>query len=278
MQGLSEPTTPPTVSRAHHRLMKDCEMIDSKNRIKGHLRIALISCSAGLLLACSAFTPDPGPASNEANYIVSGVVTREQQQAMTPDSVLSLLQAGNKRFVEGTLTQRDHSKKVRAAVDGQFPKAVVLSCIDSRVPVEDVFDRGIGDMFVARVAGNFVNSDILGSIEFGTKVAGAKLVVVMGHEQCGAVKGAIDGVELGNITPMLVNIQPAVDHFDSYEGEQSSQNEEFVHMVIEQNVRMTADRIRKESPILSDLENSGEIKIVGAVYNMGTGEVRILEL
>ena len=255
-------------------------MIDSKNRTTGQFRMALISCSIGLLSACSSSTPAPasGSAASEAGYLVSGVVSRDQQQAMTPDSVLSMLQAGNQRFVEGTLTQRDHSQQVRAAVAGQFPKAVVLSCIDSRVPVEDVFDRGIGDMFVARVAGNFVNPDILGSIEFGTKVAGAKLVVVMGHEQCGAVKGAIDGVELGNITPMLVNIKPAVDDFDSYEGEHSSQNEEFVHMVIEQNVRMTADRIRKESPILSDLENSGEIKIVGAVYNMGTGEVRILEL
>ena len=184
---------------------------------------------------------------------------------------------GNQRFVLGTLTSRDHSKQVRQAALGQYPKAVVLSCIDSRIPVEDVFDRGIGDVFVARVAGNFENTDILGSMEFGAKVAGSKLVLVLGHEHCGAVKGAIDNVELGNITPMLKNIRPAVEHFTDYEGDKSSENEEFVHMVAEQNVRLTIGDIREQSPILREMESEGEIMIVGGLYDMDTGLVTFIE-
>jgi carbonic anhydrase len=148
--------------------------------------------------------------------------------------------------------------------------------VDSRVPVEDVFDRGIGDVFVARVAGNFVNTDILGSMEFGCKASGAKLVVVLGHEHCGAVKGAIDNVELGNITPMLKNIRPAVDFFTDYEGEKSGSNKEFVHMVAERNVRMTLARIRENSPILKEMESQGQLKIVGALYDMDSGVVEFL--
>jgi carbonic anhydrase len=140
-----------------------------------------------------------------------------------------------------------------------------------------VFDRGIGDLFVARVAGNFENTDILGSMEFACKVSGSKLVFVLGHEHCGAVKGAIDGVELGNITPMLANIRPVVDHFTEYEGEKKSSNEEFVHMVAEQNVRATIDDIRTHSPILKQMETDGEITIAGGLYNMDTGEVIFLE-
>ncbi|QDT43662.1 Carbonic anhydrase 2 [Gimesia alba] len=174
--------------------------------------------------------------------LVNRVLTQEEQNALTPDQVLTLLKEGNQRFVDGTLTARDHSKQVREAALGQYPKAVILSCLDSRVPVEDVFDRGIGDIFVARVAGNFENTDILGSMEFACKVAGSKLVFVLGHESCGAVNGAIDGVELGNITAMLANIQPAVDHFKDYKGDRTSKNPEFVKMVTAQNVLGTIDR------------------------------------
>ena len=152
-----------------------------------------------------------------------------------------------------------------------------MSCLDARIPVEDVFDRGIGDVFVARVAGNFDNTDILGSMEFACKVSGSKLILVLGHEHCGAVKGAIDGVELGNITAMLANIRPAVDHFAEYKGEKTSKNEEFVHMVAEQNVRATIEDIRKNSPILQEMEAGGEIKIVGGLYEMNTGEVSFFE-
>lgn len=209
--------------------------------------------------------------------LVEAILTREERDKMTPDEVLELLKKGNDRFVNGTLTLRDHSEQVRRAVEGQHPKAIVLSCVDSRIPVEDVFDRGIGDIFVARVAGNFENTDILGSMEFSCKVAGAKLVLVLGHEHCGAVKGAVDNVVLGNLTPMLANIRPAVEHFSDYEGEKSSTNQEFVHMVAEQNVRLTVAGIRERSPALKDLEAQGKIKIVGAIYDMDTGVVSMVQ-
>lgn len=208
---------------------------------------------------------------------VETVLTREEQQKLTPAQVIEALQAGNQRFVSGDLTVRDHSAQVRATVGGQFPKAAILSCLDSRIPVEDVFDRGIGDVFVARVAGNFENTDILGSLEFATKVAGAKLILVLGHGHCGAVKAAIDGVELGNITPMLSNIKPAVGHFSDYTGDKSSKNEEFVEMVTEENVRMTMKDIRERSPIIKELEDAGSLKIVGGVYDMDTGRVNFIE-
>jgi carbonic anhydrase len=139
--------------------------------------------------------------------LIERVLTAEEQKKLSPDDVLQSLKEGNKRFASGTLTLRDHSKQIRDAVNGQFPKAIILSCIDSRVPVEDVFDKGIGDLFVARVAGNIVNEDILGSMEFSCKVAGAKLVLVIGHEYCGAIKGAIDNVKLGNLTTLLTKIR-----------------------------------------------------------------------
>lgn len=155
----------------------------------------------------------------------------------------------------------------------------MLSCVDSRVPVEDVFDRGIGDIFVARVAGNFVNEDILGSMEFACKVSGSKLILVMGHEHCGAVKAAIQGAELGNITGMLAKIRPSVDAVRArYRGEQAVDNEEFVHEVCERNVLDTIAAIRKRSPVLAELEEAGTIRIVGAVYDMDTGQVSFLDL
>ncbi|MCA9234469.1 MAG: carbonic anhydrase [Planctomycetales bacterium] len=223
--------------------------------------------------------PDGSPAAADANLAprAERVLTREERDQLTPDEVLDSLKQGNQRFVAGTLTSRDHSKQVRSAALGQFPKAVILSCLDSRIPVEDVFDRGIGDLFVARVAGNFANTDILGSMEFGCKVSGSKLILVLGHEHCGAISGAIDDVELGNITAMLANIRPAVDHFADYQGDKSSANEEFVHMVAEQNVRSTIAGIRKNSPILADMESNGQLKIVGGMYHMDTGTVTFFE-
>jgi carbonic anhydrase len=204
------------------------------------------------------------------------VLTRDEQQALSPDQVLSMLLDGNQRFVEGDVTERDHRAQVRAAADGQWPKAVVLSCLDSRIPVEDVFDCGIGDLFVARVAGNFVNVDILGSMEFACKVVGAKVVFVLGHEHCGAVKGAIDRVELGNLTAVLRAIAPAADLVGDELGERTSKNEPFVHRVAEENVRRTLRRIRSESPILRDLEAEGHIRVVGGMYDMDTGAVELL--
>lgn len=206
------------------------------------------------------------------------VLTMEDQTNLTPARVLELLEDGNKRFINGEVTLRNHKEQIRRSAANQFPKAIVLSCVDSRVPVEDVFDLGIGDIFVARVAGNFVNIDILGSMEFACKVSGAKLILVMGHEYCGAVKGAIDSVELGNITAMLEKIKPAVNSFSAYEGEMASSNAEFVHMVAQRNVELNVEKIRQESPILQAMEESGEIKIQGAMYDMETGQVKFMAL
>ena len=206
------------------------------------------------------------------------VLSAEEQAALTPYEVIELLREGNQRFVSNDLTLRDHSEMVRRSTDAQFPKAIVLSCVDSRVPVEDVFDRGIGDVFVARVAGNFVNEDILGSMEFACAVSGSKLILVMGHEHCGAVKAAIDGVEAGNMTAMLAKIRPAVDSARSnYDGDTSAANEEFVHEVCEQNVVDTMAAIRSRSSLLAELEEQGELRIVGAVYDMDTGIVSFLD-
>lgn len=207
--------------------------------------------------------------------LVEDVLTKEEQAALTPDMVIQSFKEGNERFMRNDLTARDHSEQVRKSTSAQFPKAIVLSCVDSRVPVEDVFDRGIGDIFVARVAGNFVNEDILGSMEFACKVSGSKLILVMGHEHCGAVKAAIDDVKLGNITPMLAKIRPAVETVE-YDGERTSGNKDFVHMVCESNVQNTIDQIREQSPILKEMEDNGEIKIIGAVYDMDNGKVSFL--
>ncbi|MGD1842436.1 MAG: carbonic anhydrase family protein [Thermonemataceae bacterium] len=208
--------------------------------------------------------------------LVEEVLTAEEQAALTPDEVVTLFKEGNKRFMSNDLTARDHSAQVRKSTNAQFPKAIVLSCVDSRVPVEDVFDRGIGDIFVARVAGNFVYEDILGSMEFACKVSGSKLILVMGHEHCGAVKAAIDDVKLGNITTMLTKIQPAVEMTTQIEGEKSSKNEALVHEVCVNNVKYNLEEIRKKSPILKEMEEKGEIQIVGAVYDMDAGEVTFM--
>ena len=204
------------------------------------------------------------------------VLTAEEQAALTPDLVIKSLKEGNKRFVTNDLTLRDHSAMVRNATAGQFPKAVILSCLDSRIPVEDLFDKGIGDLFVARVAGNFSNEDILGSMEFGCRVSGAKLILVMGHEGCGAIKAAIDDVKLGNITAVVARVRPAVNRSQDFEGDKTSKNAAFVEVVAKNNVVNTIETIRAQSPILKEMEDKGEIKIVGAYYNLHTGEVTFL--
>ena len=204
------------------------------------------------------------------------VLTADEQNALTPDAVIQALKDGNKRFMNNDLTARDHSAMVRMASKGQYPKAVILSCLDSRIPVEDVFDKGIGDMFVARVAGNFVNEDILGSMEFGCKVSGAKLILVLGHESCGAIKAAIDNVKLGNITAMLTKITPAVAKSKDFSGDKTSKDDAYVEYVAKNNVLNTIETIKAKSPILKEMVDKGEIKIVGAYYNLKTGEVVFL--
>ena len=204
-------------------------------------------------------------------------VTADEQKALTPDAVLEELMEGNKRYVAGELTDPNIQASVKVAASGQFPKAVILSCLDSRVPVEMVFDQGIGDIFVGRVAGNIENEDQLGSMEFATKAAGSKLVMVLGHEACGAVKGACDGVEMGNLTALLSKIKPAIDAVDGHEGNRNSKNSEFVAEVIEANVRQTVADIREKSEVLAEMEKNGEIKIVGALYSLQDGSVRLLD-
>lgn len=206
-------------------------------------------------------------------------VTAEEQKAMTPDAVLKDLMEGNKRFMAGELTDLNIKQNIEVTSKGQYPSAVILSCLDSRVPVENVFDQGIGDIFVGRVAGNVENVDMLGSFEFATKLAGSKLVMVLGHEACGAVKGACDHAKMGNLTALLEKIQPAVDAVkgDFPEDQQNSKNLDFVNKVVEENVRITVADIRKDSPILAELEKAGDIKIVGAIYSLHTGEVTVLD-
>lgn len=216
--------------------------------------------------------------SSKVTVVNHPVTGKQEQHLVTPDQVLQQFKAGNERFEKSEATLRTHSESIRkVATDGQYPKAMVLSCLDSRVPVEDVFDQGIGDVFVGRVAGNFVNTDLLGSMEFACKVAGAKLIIVMGHQHCGAIKGAIDDVHLGNITAMLEHIKPAVAMSQNFEGEKSSKNEAFVKLVAQNNVRNAIAEIRAKSVILSTMEKNGEIKIVGAFYILRTGELQFLE-
>ncbi len=209
-----------------------------------------------------------------------GVITADKQKSLTPDAVLADLMAGNQRFVSGAITNYKNLKgEVEATASGQFPQAVILSCLDSRVPVEQVFDQNIGDVFVARIAGNIENQDILGSMEFATKAAGAKLVMVLGHEACGAVKGACDHVEMGNLTALLDKIKPAVEAVkaDFPEDQRNSKNKQFVEAVIRKNVELTMQDIRKDSPILADLEKQGQVKVVGGIYDLHTGEVELLK-
>ncbi|HPG60759.1 MAG TPA: carbonic anhydrase family protein [Casimicrobium sp.] len=197
---------------------------------------------------------------------------KSAQSATTADAALAALKAGNARFVSGNMIKRDLMKQVKATGYGQYPIASIVSCIDSRVGPEIVFDQGIGDVFSARVAGNFVNEDILGSLEFGSKAAGSKLIVVLGHTSCGAIKGACDDVALGNLTGMLAKIKPAVASVSST-GDRSSKNDAFVQMVAEANVKRTVNDIFVRSPVLKAMADKGEIKIVGAMLDVKTGVI-----
>jgi len=210
--------------------------------------------------------------------VANAQVTKEEQSALTPDKVLTDLMDGNARFVAGKIGDPEIKKRVTNSADGQYPKAIILSCVDSRVPVEMVFDQGIGDLFVARVAGNVEDQDQLGSMEFATKLAGAKLVFILGHSACGAIKGACDRAELGNLTGLLAKIRPAVDAVEGFKPEQrNSANKAFVEKVVEQNVRQTMEDIRKDSQVLSEMEASGTIKIVGGIYDLHTGKITLLK-
>lgn len=234
-----------------------------------------------LLVAIIALFSQTVVAQNQTTSKTSSldehVLTAEERAKLTPDEILMQLKEGNERFRNNHTTERNHSAQIKKSALGQYPKAVVLSCLDSRVPVEDVFDQGLGDVFVGRVAGNFANQDILGSMEFACKVSGAKVILVIGHQHCGAIKGAIDNVKLGNLTALLENIKPAVAMSSDFKGDKTSKNEEYVKQVAINNVSITLKNIREKSPILKEMEAKGEIKIVGAFYKLTTGELIFLE-
>ena len=202
----------------------------------------------------------------------AAAMTREQRDAMTPDEIIASFKEGNRRFREGKMTQHDYLAQKQATATGQSPGAVILSCIDSRTPAEILLDAGIGETFNARVAGNIQNDDILGSMEFACAVVGAKVVLVMGHTSCGAIRGAIDGAELGNLTGLLDKIKPAIPK-TKYDGDRSGSNYDFVDAVARTNVEMTIEQIRVNSPVLKKLEDDGKIKIVGSMYHLVGGEV-----
>ncbi|MCR9288395.1 MAG: carbonic anhydrase family protein [Bacteroidetes bacterium] len=203
--------------------------------------------------------------------------TAKSQAALSPVSSVELLKKGNARFLNGAPLNRDLHQQVHQTASGQYPFATVVSCIDSRIPTEIIFDQGIGDLFNARVAGNFVNKDILGSLEFACKLAGSKVIVVMGHTSCGAVKGACDHAKLGNLTQMLDKIMPAVDAISTPDGtDRSSKNLDFVNQVAVKNVEFTIANIKSESSVLNDMFENGEIDIVGAMYDVKSGKVDFL--
>jgi carbonic anhydrase len=200
-------------------------------------------------------------------------LTKEMQQAISPSMALELLKEGNKRFVNNLKVNRNLLQQANETSDGQHPFAVILSCIDSRTSAELIFDQGLGDVFSVRIAGNIINEDILGSMEFGCKVAGAKIIVVIGHTKCGAVKGACDHVEMGNLTALLTKIRPAVDDETTTTNNRNSSNAVFVENVAVINVKRTVNSITERSPILKEMVEAGKISIVGGTHNIATGEV-----
>ena len=205
--------------------------------------------------------------------------TKETQATMTPQKSLQYLKEGNQRFQNNLKANRNLLEQVNDTSDGQFPFATILSCIDSRVSAELVFDQGLGDIFSVRIAGNFVNEDILGSMEFASKLAGTKLIVVLGHTACGAIKGACDDAKMGNLTKLIEKITPAVNAVAQPKDAslRNSKNSEFVDDVSHMNVKLTIDRIHAESPILTEMEKNGEIMIIGAMYDINTGAVTFFD-
>ncbi|MES2282128.1 MAG: carbonic anhydrase family protein [Pseudomonadota bacterium] len=214
-----------------------------------------------------------GAAVSAANAQDScAVYTKASQSSTTPDAALKRLQEGNARFVAGKTVNCDLTKQVKETASQQSPIAVIVGCIDSRVPPEMVFDQRLGDVFAARVAGNFVNADILGSLEFATKIVGSKLIVVLGHTECGAIKGAVDNAKMGNLTALLANIRPSLEKLH-YTGVPSSKNSTLVQQVADQNAKDAADMIMKKSPVIAELVKEGKVKIVSAMHDVSTGKI-----
>jgi carbonic anhydrase len=248
----------------------------SESPLQSRRALIRTAAAAGLLTACGErgqHTP-----TQEAPIITNLTLpplTMERRDQLTPDTFLEFAKEGNKRFREGAMITRDYRSEQQATAAGQYPGGVVLGCIDSRAPAEILFNFGIGDLFNARVAGNVVNPDILGSMEFATALAGAMLVVVMGHTKCGAVKGAIAGAKMGNLTGLLAKLQPAIAA-TTFDGEKSADNYAYVDAVARKNAEITVQNVRAQSKVMADLEQEGKLKIVGAMYDIGSGAVEFL--
>ena len=240
-----------------------------------NVSIAAVSALMIFMLMVNLMLHAEVPTARAISIVSSDTITmtKATQQKITPTAALQKLKEGNERFINGNRINRDYNMQVANTAAGQYPFGVVLSCIDSRIPTEVVFDQGIGDVFNARIAGNFVNTDILGSMEFAAKVAGAKFILVLGHTECGAVKGACDNVKLGNLTNVMNEIQPAVTKVKNVKGERSSKNPEFVQAVAVENVRLAQQEIRDKSSILKEMEKKGELLILGGMYDVHTGKV-----
>lgn len=239
------------------------------NERRGFLAAAGAAAASGLA-ACAS--PGGSPKDGHSAGGVCAAFDKLRQEDTTPDQALKMLQDGNARFVGGKSVNCDLLAQVKATADGQAPFAAVVGCIDSRVPPELVFDQQIGAIFAARVAGNFVNTDIIGSLEFATKVAGAKLIVVLGHTECGAVKGAVDDVKMGNLTSTLANIRPSVIKIKAVDGPQTSKNKKLVQAVADQNAKDAAAMLTARSEVLRDLTLQGKLKIVSAMHDVATGK------
>ncbi|HWW01947.1 MAG TPA: carbonic anhydrase family protein [Candidatus Acidoferrum sp.] len=243
-----------------------------KNKLNSRFLSAGLVSAVLLAAGCQSSKNADGSAGAAAS-----APTKESQSATTPQAALAELKAGNARFVAGRPLKRNLLEDVKATASGQYPSAVVLSCLDSRKPIEIVLDQGIGDIFSARVAGNVVNDDILGSMEFACKVSGAKLIAVVGHSNCGAIKGAVDGVELGNLTGLLNKIRPAMSQVPAEIQPRNSKNLEFVDKVAEANVRLAMQQIRERSPLLREMIDQGQIGLAGGMYDLSTGEVHFFD-
>lgn len=240
----------------------DCEAADRRQLLKAGFGIA----TAAAFGAIGSVFPGISHAA---------ALTQKERDSMTPDQIIAAMKRGNERFVSGTAHRHDYLAQKRASASGQFPSSVILSCIDSRSPAELILDSGIGETFNARIAGNIANEDLAGSLEFACAAAGAKVVLVMGHTSCGAIKGAIDNVQLGNLTGLLAKIKPAIEA-TKYDGDRSGSNIEFVDQVARTNVLNTIDDLRKSSEILASMEKDGKIKMVGSMYRLTTGKVEFI--
>lgn len=242
-----------------------------------HRGMAACNCSRrGFLRGAAAF----GMASLVAAPAIADTCVpfdRTRQTATSPDDAIALLKAGNQRLLDGKTVNCDLLGQIKATATGQAPFAAIVGCIDSRVPPELIFDQRIGDVFAARIAGNFVNTDIIGSLEFATKITGSRAIVVLGHTACGAIRGAISNAQLGNLTATLSNIEPAVVASEGFDGPQTADNPAFVQAVADTNAKLAAKMITDRSHVIQELVKSGDVKVVAAMHDVATGRVTFFD-